>query len=301
MTAAPRLFVSTSEHARFEEFCTACRRDRYIGLCFGSPGIGKTVSARRVAFADQFEALQPPFSDHPEVLAPLQGLAALLYTPDVINGPRAVTDHILGLWNRLLFIEAAGFIGRSKARRDCATPQEVANLVGSRSRTVRDANRKVDDVQATTGPKPFLHPLELLIVDEADRLKTTSLEQLRHLFDRGEFGLVLIGMPGIEKRLARYPQLYSRIGFVHHYRPLPTTELRQILLRHLPELVELPLIQGLEAPDVVAAILRITGANLRLVVRLLTQIARVLEINETSTVSLDIVEAAREVLVIGSA
>ena len=30
----------------------------------------------------------------------------MLYTPEVINGPRAVTDQILSLWNRLLFIEA---------------------------------------------------------------------------------------------------------------------------------------------------------------------------------------------------
>ena len=140
---------------------------------------------------------------------------------------------------------------------------------------------------------------ELVLVDEADRLKMPGLEQVRDVYDRSNVGLVLIGMPGIERRLVRYPQLYSRIGFVHHYRPLAAEELR-FLLAHKWRQLGLTL-----APDdytdaeAVAAIARTTGGNFRLVQRLWSQVERILQINGLRTVTKEVVEAARDQLIIG--
>jgi hypothetical protein len=107
-------------------------------------------------------------------------------------------------------------------------------------------------------------------------------------------------MPGLEKKLARYPQFYSRIGFVHEFRPLAAKEIRELLGRGWARsgvcLPQQPL-----APEAAAAIIRITGGNFRLLSRLLTQIERILEINALQQVTKTVVEAARESLVIGRA
>ena len=107
-------------------------------------------------------------------------------------------------------------------------------------------------------------------------------------------------MPGLEKKLARYPQFYSRIGFVHEFRPLAAKEVRDLLERRwAPPGVCLPP-HPLDT-ETAGAIIRLTGGNFRLLTRLLTQIERILEINSLSAVTKAVVEAARESLVIGQA
>ena len=106
-------------------------------------------------------------------------------------------------------------------------------------------------------------PTTLIVVDEADRLAMNSLEQLRSIFDKSGLGMVLIRMPGIEKRVARYPQLFSRIGFVHEFRALNDANVQDMLKeRWAPAGIHLP--DSSPNPEVIAAVIRLTRGSLPL-------------------------------------
>jgi hypothetical protein len=92
------------------------------------------------------------------------------------------------------------------------------------------------------------------------------------MYDRRRIGLVLIGMPGLQKRLARYSQLYSRVGFVHQFLPLGGAELRIVIRVQSQQLgLGLELYDGDDA-SILSSIVRITGGNFRLVERLFAQL-----------------------------
>jgi DNA transposition AAA+ family ATPase len=303
-------FIETKQYQRFAEFCDACCRYRYIGLCYGPPGVGKTLSARYYAKWDAVEACRENNFSRPILLKKVQACNTVFYTPGVVNSPKQVEWAITDLRNKLRQLISSYIRLREDpqvekiqelVRRQRKTaliqddwysdkPNQFAETDRKLSKAIEQRTKKLNDVK---------DPTKLIIVDEADRLKISGLEELRELFDSGGIGLIIIGMPGLEKRCARFPQLYSRVGFVHEFRPLSDLETRTLLQRGWsPEGVNYP--KGEIAKDVLSAILRITGGNFRLLDRLLTQIARVLEINKLRDMTLDIVEAARETLVIGT-
>ena len=262
-------FVETKEYRRFAEFCDACRHYRYIGLCYGVPGVGKTLSARHYA---RWETLEPAVRDRQSWLEPtarpeMADCRTVVYTPSMTTTPKQLERDLHSLRFALHYTMEATHDGGAA--------------------------------------DPTLAPFddrwtELVIVDEADRLKFPTLEQLRDIYDQGRFGLVLIGMPGIERRLSRYAQFYSRVGFVHQYRPLSADELRFLLAQKWRELglsIDLTAFDDVEA---MTAVIRITGGNFRLLQRLFAQVARIMAINHVERVTTEVVDAARESLVIGT-
>ncbi len=40
---ATTTFVETGEYLRFTEFLDNCIKYRYVGVCVGAPGVGKTI------------------------------------------------------------------------------------------------------------------------------------------------------------------------------------------------------------------------------------------------------------------
>lgn len=75
--------VETLEHRRFTEFCDSCRRYRYIGLCYGPPGVGKTLSARTYSRWDKVK--QSDRWNFGPAETPM--LDTAFYTPEVVNAP----------------------------------------------------------------------------------------------------------------------------------------------------------------------------------------------------------------------
>jgi DNA transposition AAA+ family ATPase len=259
-------FLITKEYRRFVEFCNACQRECYIGLCYGPAGVGKTVSARQYAKWHLLEHRLP--RDRPYLPLPpeVASCHTLFYTPEVGNTPRSIKEDIKEM--RLML-----------------------------NRFVEEAAHRPGDPPRIGAP---LDQCRLIVVDEADRLKMPGLEQFRDIYDRGAMGLVLIGLPGLEKRMSRFAQLYSRVGFAHEFRALSAEEMQFILAHHWERFGLKLEHTDFSDSETVASIVRITGDNFRPLQRLFSQIGRILQVNHLSSITREVVEAARECLVIGA-
>ncbi|QQN89780.1 AAA family ATPase (plasmid) [Lysinibacillus capsici] len=262
-------FIETKEYKRFAEFCDACIKYKYIGICYGLPGVGKTLSSRYFSNWDSIEkqiAYKTAKNIDLDVDEKILEARTIFYTAPAVRATK-MTEQI--------------------------------NLIESRMNMVRTMYKVLKKGEEENYTPNAYEDIDLIIVDEIDRLKVQNLEQLRDIYDRNDLAMILIGMPGIEKRLARYPQLYSRIGFAHEFDKLSKDETHHILEYKWEELGLSIKLEDFSDYEAITSIIKITGGNFRLIQRLFTQIERILEINKLETITTEVVEAARDSLVIG--
>jgi hypothetical protein len=120
-------FVITKEHQRFAECCDACQRYRYIGVCYGPPGVGKTLSARHYANWPLIEACSPYSFASDMQLAALVRSQTIYYTPKVVNSPRQI-EHDIQLWrNRLRAIPLEVIRREKEEALEVARQQDIAS------------------------------------------------------------------------------------------------------------------------------------------------------------------------------
>ena len=283
----PQSFVVTKSYRRFGEMCDACRRARVVGLGYGPPGTGKTESAKQYAQWSLFK----PFL--PEPLITFTGRSAVddLYPYRPLTFASAPLDTSMQPCRTVFYTPP---VSASVARIE----KQVLTLFAAFSYLVEAANQHHQGTEEFLVTRRYTSLIELLIVDEANRLKDAGLELIRDFADRGEFGLVLLGMPGLEKRLMRAPQLYSRVGFAHEMEPLSDSETRDFLEKRWSHRVK-AYSDDFTDKEAVAAILRITRGNIRLIERLMLQVEHVLVANQIQVVTKEVVETARQNLIIG--
>lgn len=261
-------FITTKQHKQFVEFCKACDRDNYIGLCYGPAGAGKTESARQYTKFHQIEKCFEIYLHHCETKEypkiSISKLNTVIYTPSQLS-----------------------------------TPKEMIREIQDRIKLFGLVKEQVLFKGGIPGKERNTHFAKMVIIDEAERLKSQAFEVIREIYDQGETNFIFIGMPGIEKTLSWFPQLYSRIGFVHKFENMGSPELKFVLNKHLHKINGGLKEEDFTDQEVIASILRMTNGNFRLVDRVIKQSLRIMKVNCMTTITKEIVEAARSCLLIG--
>ncbi|HAU0116419.1 AAA family ATPase [Fluoribacter dumoffii] len=278
------IFLETKGYRRFQEFCDACIEYKYIGICYGVPGVGKTQSAKYYSRHQLMWSVQPDgyaYEDNLHIPSELSDCSTLFHTPmaplsgvQMLNILNQDINHV----NRIIHLANVNKIISEKIHF-----------------TESEKNKFIEKLEV-----PSNKSCELIIIDETERLSFSALELIRALYDRKEIAIILIGMPGLEKRLSRYPQLYSRIGFAHEYKPLSKEEMLFTLEHHWERLGLKLKPADFSDHEAMTTIMRTTNGNFRLLNRLFMQIDRLLKLNHLQHITNEVVLAARECLLIGN-
>jgi DNA transposition AAA+ family ATPase len=256
-------FFETYPYKQFTEFCDLCRRFRYVGICYGPAGIGKTIAARLYANWGAVE----PLLERRGVRMPVQG-AKLLYPQVALSTPAPMV-------------------------KPKQIESDVAMLLWSVQHLEKIALHQYVEM-ATTQETLISEQIELLIIDNVHQLNPLCMDVVQSIYDRYQIGVVLLGSETlVEKHLRRLEHLRVRVGDVRPFFVLSKSEVSEMIPNVLAELKldwEAP--GGFTREQLAEDIYSATKGNLSLMRHLLTQVVIHLEKQKSTIITKQMVQQA---------
>jgi AAA domain len=161
----PPSFVETKSYRRFGEMCDGGLRTRVVGLGYGPPGTGKTESARQYAQWSQFK----PFLPEPLITFTGRNAADGLYPYRPLTFASAPLDSSVQECRTVFYTPP---VSASAGRIE----KEVLTLFAAYTYLAEAAHQRHHPSEEFLVTRRYSSLIELLIVDEANRLKDAGLE-----------------------------------------------------------------------------------------------------------------------------
>ena len=243
-------FFQTEVYRGFAEVCDECRRFRTIGVCYGSPGSGKTLAARRYA---QWDGIEP-----------------LLTRQGIIQPPIASMS--------LSFQVALYTLGRNvrpkQLENDIALLQwSMQNLAQTALQLPEAAEHSLTTAPSTT--------LQLLIFDNVHRLDAYTLDVVQDVYDRYRIGVILLGSTSLvveRSALKRHEHLRTRIGPYYPFRLLTQGEMHPLIEQMVASCkIECSAKQGCTLNWLVNTLYQVTLGNVSLIGLFLIELVSLLQ------------------------
>lgn len=196
-------FIETTEYARFAQICQVCQQYGSKAVCVGNRGVGKTKAARQYT---QWDLIEPFFLAHGRGIEPY-------FSPDC---PPPRTAY----YRPRSTVTPKGF------------ERELSLLLWSVQMLV-DSTQGLNREEGVLSSRIRPDGIDLLVVDEVDRLPSGCLDVLCDFRARSRFGLMLLIRPGGLSRLWNIGPLASQGGMIHTFRSLNDGATRQVLERQV--------------------------------------------------------------------
>jgi DNA transposition AAA+ family ATPase len=138
----------------------------------------------------------------------------------------AVENYLVGLPIRTHTALPASVKVKVKPR---TTPKALAYDIVAALKD-RPRGRNVYEVADEAADAITRNDLELLFIDEADRLNDDGFDVLRHIFDKTGCPIAVVGLPGILKVIDHHQQFASRVGLRMPFEQLKESEILDTVL-----------------------------------------------------------------------